>query len=405
MKSEAMLMRYEYKPTDFGLIPVEWELLQLYEIADVKGGKRLPKGEQLSDSPTQHPYIRVTDMREGGIELSGIKYVPDSIWPTIKSYTISKDDLFISVAGTLGIVGSIPESLDGANLTENADKICNIKCSKSFLQYHLQSELIKNRIKDASTVCAQPKLAIEQIKSFPVMLPPLPEQQKIADILTTVDAHVSETEALIEKTKALKQGLMQQLLTKGIGHTEFKDTEIGRMPVEWEVKKTAEISKQLNPGMLFDKSTVKEMGIVPVLSQGVEDYVGYHDEAPGVIASDNSPVITFANHTCALRLMKTPFSCIQNIFPKIGIPGVCETIYFYYATTGKVTMTAYKGHHPLFREIKIPLPPLSEQRQIAAILTSVDDQIDTYQAKLASLTRLKTGLMQQLLTGKIRVKV
>ena len=82
--------------------------------------------------------------------------------------------------------------------------------------------------------------------NLPIPLPPLSEQQKIADILTTVDDHISETEALIEKTKVLKQGLMQQLLTKGIGHTEFKDTEIGRIPVEREVKRLENITKIKN---------------------------------------------------------------------------------------------------------------------------------------------------------------
>jgi type I restriction enzyme S subunit len=108
----------------------EWEVLNIDEIADVKGGKRLPEGKSLSNSETQHPYIRVADMYQGGVSLEKIKYVPDNVFPSIKNYLISKDDLFITVAGTLGIVGKIPPILNGANLTENADKLTNIKCNQ-----------------------------------------------------------------------------------------------------------------------------------------------------------------------------------------------------------------------------------------------------------------------------------
>ena len=368
-------------------------------------------------------------MREGGIDLSGIKYVPDNIWPAIKSYTISKYDLFISVAGTLGIVGSIPESLDGANLTENADKICNIKCSKSFLQYHLQSELIRNRIKDASTVCAQPKLAIEQIKSFPVPIPPLSEQQKIANILTTVDDYISETEALIEKTKVLKQGLMQQLLTKGIGHTEFKDTEIGRIPVKWEVNRLEDITKLMG-GFAFKSKEFCENGIIVIKINNITDE-GFNydnktyypldkiDEYRSFIPDVDDILMTMTGNIGRVAYVKSEnLPCLVNQrVGRVKVKNIAQTnplyLYHYFNTPFYRQLLADMSAGGAQQNIStaqinstlIPLPPLPEQRQIAAILTSVDDQIDTYQAKLASLTKLKSGLMQQLLTGKIRVKV
>jgi len=129
-----MELKAGYKRTAIGVIPSDWEVKAVKEIADVKGGKRLPLGKSLSDRVTRHPYIRVADMFFGGIYLENIKYVPSDVFPFIKNYCISSKDIFISVTGaTLGTVGKVPQELDGANLTENADKLTNICCIRDFL--------------------------------------------------------------------------------------------------------------------------------------------------------------------------------------------------------------------------------------------------------------------------------
>ena len=133
----------KFKKTEIGEIPEEWEVKKVEDICEVKGGKRLPKGYQLEDEDNAFPYIRVADMYMGGIKQDDIKYVPRDIVDKIKNYKISKDDLFISVAGTLGIVGQVPDELDGANLTENADKLCNIQINKLYLMKVLQSNIIQ----------------------------------------------------------------------------------------------------------------------------------------------------------------------------------------------------------------------------------------------------------------------
>lgn len=191
----------------------EWDWVNLENVCDVKGGKRLPKGNAVSESITPYPYIRVADMYMGGVDLSDIKYVPDSIAPLIKNYTISKDDLFITVAGTLGIVGQIPNELDGANLTENADKLTNIKCEKTFLLYVMMSSIIQRYIEAESTQNAQPKLALARIRGFKVPFPLLKEQQKIATVLTNADKEIELLEQQLADLQQEKKALMQVLLT------------------------------------------------------------------------------------------------------------------------------------------------------------------------------------------------
>ncbi|MDN6654398.1 MAG: restriction endonuclease subunit S, partial [Bifidobacterium crudilactis] len=114
----------------------KWLTVTVGDIAQVKGGKRLPAGYFVQKKPTPFPYIRVSDMVNGGIRESGIKYVPEAAAAAIRNYRIGKDDIFISVAGTLGLVGRIPGHLDGANLTENADRLTQIKCDIDFLMYY-----------------------------------------------------------------------------------------------------------------------------------------------------------------------------------------------------------------------------------------------------------------------------
>lgn len=203
----------KFKKTEVGEIPEEWEVKKVGDICEVKGGKRLPKGYQLEDEDNAFPYIRVADMYMGGIRQDDIKYVPKDIVDKIKNYKISKDDLFISVAGTLGIVGQVPYELDGANLTENADKLCNIQINKLYLMKVLQSNIIQSIIEAEQTKSAQPKLALTRIKEFLIPVPSDTEQVKIASILVEVDEKIEKYQNKKQKLEELKKGLMQKLLT------------------------------------------------------------------------------------------------------------------------------------------------------------------------------------------------
>lgn len=191
----------------------EWEEVHIGDICSVKGGKRLPKGESLQNVPNNHPYIRVADMFMGGVDCSNILYVPEHIAPSISRYTIKSEDLFITVAGTLGLVGKVPPKLDGANLTENADKLTDIKCNQTFLMYVLMSPVIQKHIEAESTQNAQPKLALSRIRGFKLLVPEKSEQQKIASVLTAADKETKVLEAKLTHFKQEKKALMQQLLT------------------------------------------------------------------------------------------------------------------------------------------------------------------------------------------------
>ena len=112
------------KHTDIGPVPESWEPTTVTHIATVKGGKRMPKGVSLTSENTGQPYIRVTDFTDHGVDTEHVLFVPKGYESMIARYTISSTDVYISIAGTIGLVGQIPDSLHGANLTENAAKLC-----------------------------------------------------------------------------------------------------------------------------------------------------------------------------------------------------------------------------------------------------------------------------------------
>ena len=160
-------------------IPENWEWCRIGSIATVLGGKRIPAGRKLTNQNTGHIYIRVSDMKDGGISTNNLLFVPDDIYPLISKYIIKKEDIFITVAGTIGRVGKIPSVLDGANLTENADRLVFSITNQDWLIMVLQSPLIQEQIIEVTTKVGQPKLAIARIERLLIPLPPLNEQHRI----------------------------------------------------------------------------------------------------------------------------------------------------------------------------------------------------------------------------------
>lgn len=160
-------------------IPGSWKWVRIGTVATILGGKRIPAGRKLSSNDTGYIYIRVSDMKDGYVSTENLQYVPEDIFPSISKYIIHKEDVFITVAGTIGRVGKIPPELDGANLTENADRLVFSLMDQDWLIKCMQSSLVQNQIADATTKVGQLKLAIIRIQNMLIPLPPLSEQKRI----------------------------------------------------------------------------------------------------------------------------------------------------------------------------------------------------------------------------------
>ncbi|ELE5028567.1 restriction endonuclease subunit S [Vibrio fluvialis] len=198
-------------------IPKVWCVTSIDEVAEVKGGKRLPKGKKFTSEPTPFPYIRVTDFCNGSIDTSELKYIDEGTREAIRNYTISSEDLYISIAGTIGLVGCVPQSLSGANLTENAAKLCLLNgVDKFYLRYVLNSQNASEQFQDKMTSSGQPKLALFRIKSCTFPLPALAEQKIITEKLDTLLAQVEATKARLESTLETLKQFRQSVLAAAV---------------------------------------------------------------------------------------------------------------------------------------------------------------------------------------------
>lgn len=201
-------------------IPKSWEWCKLGTIAAVLGGKRIPAGRKLSVENTGHIYIRVSDMKDNTVSTDNLQYVPEDIFPSISRYIIKKEDVYITVAGTIGRVGKIPPELDGANLTENADRLIFSLINQDWLIKCLESNIVQTQITDVTTKVGQPKLAILRIQTLLIPLPPLAEQKrivaKIEELLPKVEEYGKAQEALDKLNEELPERLKKSILQEAI---------------------------------------------------------------------------------------------------------------------------------------------------------------------------------------------
>ena len=214
----------EFIESELGEIPVGWQIVNLVDICDVRGGKRLPKGENLTAIPNSHPYIRVRDMNDTlYVQMNeAIEYVSNEIQSSISQYTVSADDVIISIVGTIGIVCKVHSSLGGANLTENCVKLVNRRSVTSdFLYLFLSSDNGQEAIKRGTVGAVQAKLPIKNIQSIKFACPPSNIMAEFNDIVSqimqAIASNCTDSQCLVVLRNTLLPRLMSgELLTSEI---------------------------------------------------------------------------------------------------------------------------------------------------------------------------------------------
>jgi len=174
---------------------------RLGDIADVKGGKRLPKGHPFADNTTQFPYIRIVDFLNGSVDVANLKYLSSEDHQAIQRYVIRADDVYISIAGSVGLAGTVPQVLDGANLTENAARIVirdSTIVTNRFVYWYLASEFGQAEIRLRATRTSQPKLALGRIADIPITIPPIKQQEVVVSRLDTAQARLIANQRLVD---------------------------------------------------------------------------------------------------------------------------------------------------------------------------------------------------------------
>ncbi|MDN3680085.1 restriction endonuclease subunit S [Vibrio tapetis subsp. quintayensis] len=380
--------------------------------------------------------VRVLNLKKGKLDLSQVQTIPRATSDALPRSKLAKNDLVISYVGTVGEVAFIDED-DRYHLAPNVAKITpdENEIDGKFLAHVFTSDDTQKSIKLLGSVTSQPSLSMENLRKVFVPLPPLPEQKKIAAILTSVDEVIEKTQAQIDKLKDLKTGMMQELLTRGVGvdgkpHTEFKDSPVGRIPKGWEVRYIADCCSKMTNGYVGSTRDIYvEKGVDYILCQNVRrnvfvektyKYVRQEFHQKNIRAclqeGDVLTVQTGAGNgdTCVVPKSYEGANCHALIIsrPKKEILNPYFLAEYMNSDQGKqrVSVIATGGAHPhlnttdLRREV-IPLPPIEEQNQMVNSIRAVQKKYLLLEAKKKKFEGSKKALMQDLLTGKVRVKV
>lgn len=389
-----------HKKTGTRDIPKEWGLVRLGEVISLKYGKGLSEKKRTTgpfpvvgsngiigyhnQSLIQGPGIVVG--RKGSI--GSVSWVDLDFWPIDTTYYV-------------------------AVLRQDVD-----------LRW-LYFSLLKLNLQRLGQADVVPGLRRELVHILMFPFPPLTEQKKIADILWTVDETIQKVGQAIEKTQKLKEGLMQQLLTKGIGHKEFKKTDSGAIPKTWELKKLEEISVEFVSG--GTPSTSKDEywnGDIPWMTSAFiterevktgQRFItneGLKKSATKIVPKNNLLVATRVGIGKA-AVNRIDIAISQDLTGIIldNNKAIPDFIYWHIVNSGKRLKSMAQGStiKGILREdlqkISIPLPPLPEQQKIAEILSSVDKRIETLRKRKERLEKVKRGLMGDLLTSKKKVKL
>ena len=364
------------------------------------------------------PLIRVRDVGKSNAEINYTgKYD--------EKYLIYENNIIIGMDGNYVVSKwNGPKSL----LNQRVCKIESVnknRLNDDYLYYTIQYPIQKIETLTPQTTVKH--LSSKDIRNVRIPFPPIVEQRGIVEVLGTVDECIRLTDEAIERAEELKRGLMQRLLTRGIGHTEFKQTPLGEIPKTWKIIKLNEISD------IFGGSTPSTInpeywnGSIPFVTPSDITSVDY-----GIFLEKTKKTITekgfresslkiIPKGSILLTSRATIGECLineidvttnqgfANIMPEKNIDNVWL---LYYLKSQKRELerlasgsTFKEVSRRSVRNIKIILPPLNEQNKISKILTSMEQKASFEQEKNNYLLKLQKGSMQILLSGKVRVEM
>lgn len=417
----------------------EWQHMSFADAIDIISGGT-PKTTVPDYWNGDIPWLSVADFNNGYRWVSSAeKHITELGLYESATALLDRGDIIISARGTVGVLAQLARPMAFNQSCYGIRGKAGI-AENDFLYYALRQAV--THMKQMAHGGVFDTITRDTFKILRVYLPPLPEQRAIAHILGTLDDKIELNRRMSETLEQMAQALFKswfvdfdpvvvnalragnplpEKFAKRAAHyrenpdalglpdpilrlfpARFVDSELGEIPEGWEVGTVGSVIKRLPTGKKYEQKTVKLFGSVPVLDQGKSGLIGYHDETPGVIASEESPVAVFANHTCYMRLISFPFSTIQNVLPFIG--NKVDTLWAYYATQGKQSFIEYKGHWPDFIRHKIVVSPPALTNEFAHVIRPLIRRVWKLDEESRTLAALRDALLPRLISGQLRVK-
>ncbi|HAS8324887.1 TPA: restriction endonuclease subunit S [Vibrio vulnificus] len=408
------------------MVPNGWEKYIGSEITSkiTKGSSPKWQGFDYQDSGTL--FVTSENVRDGYLDVSKPKYLPIEFNQKLKNSQLKSGDILINIVGA-SIGRSCQYNIDNQQANIN-QAVCLFRTNElvesNYIHQFLQLPSTVNRLLGTQTDSARPNLSLSDMREFTFAVPPLPEQRKIAQILSTWDRGIATTEKLIDASKQQKKALMQQLLT---GKKRLVDPETGKaFEGEWEEVELGKITSIYDGTHSTPKYVEKGIPFYSVEHLTCDDFSNTKFITEEVFKKENKRVKLERDDILMTRIGDIGTAKHLNW-------DVCASFYVSLAlikANKSKFNSAYMGYyinsHEFHRELykrtihvafpkkinlgeinhcKVLLPSISEQQKIAFVLTAADKEIELLAAKLAHFKQEKKALMQQLLTGKRRVKV
>lgn len=397
------------------MIPEGWKRVPLETVADVRSG--VAKGKSGLKDPITVPYLRVANVQDGHINLNEVKSL-EIERHQLERYSLMPGDVLMNEGGDFDKLGRGDVWLGQVSPCLHQNHVFAVRPNQSKMDsFFLAALAASNYGKTYFLSCAKRSTNLAsinstQIKEFPVILPPLPEQKKIAQILSTWDKAITTAEQLLANSQQQKKALMQQLLTgkkrlKGFGG-------------EWRKFTVAEFGKVVT-GSTPPKDNASNYG-GSIYWATAEDFKGkyiYNTKIKLTASgSEKARVVPKGSVlvTCIASIGKNAIAheslaTNQQINAVIVNDKNSNEFFYYLIEFNKNSLIALSGKTAVpilnkssFEKLKFKSPKLHEQQVIAAVLSAADREIELFQQKLEGLKQEKKALMQQLLTGKRRVK-
>lgn len=439
MKSEQDKSIAGFKATKLGRLPKEWDVRHLSDIADLRGRigwKGLTTEDYVSEGPLLLGVRNITPNQR--LDLTNLTRIPIEKYNDSPEIMLKNGYLLLAKTGaTIGKSCVIDDLREKATVNAAVNVIeCRADVNNYFLNYFISSKICQNQMWAAASPGAQPNLFQREINRILVVVPSIKEQKAIVDILSTWDRAIEKTEQLIAQKQQFKKGLMQRLLTGKVRFKEFvkskrmKKTKLGMVPEDWAEERLANCVTKVGSGITPSGGGVvyKTTGRVFVRSQNIGngnlllDDVAFIDEnthqsffSTEIFDHDVLLNITGASiGRCAVADNRVVGG---NVNQHVCIIRVTEALdphflkAYLLSEFGQNQIDSFQAggnrqglNFEQIKSFRVPLPSTREQRRISAVMRDVDREIEQLTSTQNELQSQKKGLMQQLLTGKVRVK-
>lgn len=383
-----------------------WPTTSIGELFDIGAGKSVTPASRGQEP--KRPFLRTSNVLWGRFDLTDV----DTMFFTDDEFAVKdlrSGDLLVCEGGDIGRAAVWQGQLDECSFQNHLHRLRPKRpdISPEFYQFALEGGItLFGLIEGVGNRTTIPNLSRNRLADLAVPLPPIDEQRKIAAVLGKVQAAVAVEGDLVRVARELKQAALRQLFTRGLRHEPQKQTTLGPVPESWDVVPVAECvmpfrfdRKQQVPAAAYS-----ETGRFPIVDQGKQAIAGYCDDETKVI-TPRPALIVFGDHTRCMKFVDFPFVLgSDGTKPLVAKPEWDARTLFYALSSVDVESHGYNRHYKYLSEKWVARSPdPAEQREIAALLATLDAKIAHHEARQALLRELFRTLLHDLLTARRRV--